>query len=111
MTEGQRLQDDIAGGGGFGGAGENGNSGGVGGELIEEIVIAAAADDVETIDFLIRELLDLAQCSAVKERERFERAADECPFGFRRGLAGAAAELDDLRNHVFWREEFVGGRI
>lgn len=111
VTEGDGLEHDVTGGGGFSGAGEDGNAGSIGGELIEEIVVAAAADDVETIDLLVSELFDLAKGAAIKERETFEGAANEAAFGLGGGLAGAAAELDELRDHVFGREKFVRGRI
>ena len=52
VAEGDGLEHDVAGGGGFGGSGENRNADGVGGKLIEEIVVAAATDDVEQFDFL-----------------------------------------------------------
>ena len=52
LAEGDGLKHDVASGGGFGRPGEDGNASGVGGELIEEIVVAAAADDVEQLDFL-----------------------------------------------------------
>ena len=52
MFECDRLKHNVAGGRGFGGPGEDRNAGGIGGELIEDIVIAAAADDVEQFDFL-----------------------------------------------------------
>src|SRR5688572_20499368 len=99
MVEGDGLEDDITGGCRFPGTGEDGDLDGVGGELIEEVVVAAAADDEEAFDFLAGELLDLAESAAVEEGEAFQGAADESAFGFRRGLIGAAAELDDLGDH------------
>ena len=96
MAKGDCLEHDVAGGSGFGGAGENRDLHGVGGELIQQVVVAAATDDVEALDSAAGEFFDLLQGAAVEEREAFEGATDESAFGFRCGLVGAPAELDDL---------------
>src|SRR6185503_13870494 len=65
----------------------------------------------EALDFAAGKFFNLLKRASVEEREALEGTADECTFGFGRGLIGATAELDDLGNHVFGRKEFFGRGI
>src|SRR6188474_3475436 len=47
VAQGHGLDEEVAGGRGFGGAGDDGFAAGIGGHLVEQFVLAAAADDVD----------------------------------------------------------------
>src|SRR5437870_376765 len=57
MPSGHCLDENVADRGGFDGAGDNGAAGGVGGHLVEQLVLAAAADDVDYFDFAAEDVL------------------------------------------------------
>ena len=111
MAEGERLDQNVAGRGGFGRPGENGEVDGIGGELIEQIVVAAAANDVETFHFISCNDGDLVERASVKQCEAFESAADEGAFVRGDGVIGSAAEFGDLCGHVLGSKKFFRGRI
>ena len=72
------LREQIADGRAFHGAGHDGAVNGVRRKLVEQLVLAAAADDVQRIDALALDLLEPFERPAVLERERFVHRAI-CP--------------------------------
>ncbi len=61
-------------------------------KLVEQLVLAAAADDVQRIDALALDLLEPFERPAVLERERFVDAPRDLPDRLGRGLVRLAAE-------------------
>jgi len=108
LAEGNRLNQDISCRCGFGRASEDRNSNRVGSELVQEFVVAAAADNVEAFDFETCDLLDLVKGSLVEQGEAFQRASNVCALCCGNRLAGSTAKFRDLRGHIFGREKFFG---
>lgn len=62
------LDEEIAHHGGFDGAGDDRDAAGIGRELIEQIAVGAAADDVNHLHLFPRQLLDPFQHMPVLQR-------------------------------------------
>ena len=105
MAEGDGLDQNVAEGGAFRRSGDDGDLERVGGILIERGVLAAAADDVEALDFLAGEPFEFPQGVAVEQREAFVDAAHARADVGRHGLAGLAAKVGDLFRHVVRTQE------
>lgn len=76
---GQQIADGCA----LDGAGDDGPVDGVRDKLIEQLILAAAADDVQRIDTLALDLLQTLERPAVFKRQRFIDAPRDLPDGFR----------------------------
>lgn len=90
------LGEGVADGGGFVGADDDGAVEGVGGHLVEEGVLAAAADDVEDFDAVAQEGFEVFEDFGVAEGEALEAAADVLAGGFGAGLVGLVGEGVDF---------------
>ena len=95
VSQRDRLDEDIAGGGCFRWPDDDGNLQRIRSEMIEQAVFCAPAHQVQSFDFSAGDLFDLAQRLAVKERQALEDAADNGPGFSRDGLAGLLAECLD----------------
>ena len=85
VAEGERLDEDVADGGGLDRTGDDLHAGGIGGELVEELAAAAAADDVEFLDLMADEAFERAEGFGVSQREAFQIVRTNWP-----GVAGAS---------------------
>ena len=101
------LREQIADGGALDGAGHDGAVDGVGCKLVEKLVLAATADDVQRIDALALDLLETLERPAVFERERFIDAPRDLPDSFRNRLVRFTAERLNLLDHPTAREELA----
>ncbi len=77
FPQGHGLDEQVSGGGGFGGTGDDGFAAGVGGHLVEQLILAAASDNVDDFDALAEDVLQAFERAAVGEGEAFEAGADE----------------------------------
>src|SRR5437016_10166612 len=100
MPSGHCLDEDVADGGGFDGAGDDGAPAGIGGHLVEQFVLAAAADNVDYFDFAPEDVLEAFQRAAIGQREAVEAGADEVAARGGGLLASLAAELLDLQRDL-----------
>src|SRR5687767_14661818 len=66
------LDANISQCGGFGWPRDRGNARGVGSELVEQPVLAAAANDVQLLDAVTGESLKFEQCLALLQGQAFE---------------------------------------
>jgi hypothetical protein len=94
------LDDEVAEGGGLDGAGEDGALAGVGCELVEELILGSAADDVDGVDAAGGEGLEIAEDEAVGEGEGVEAGADVLAGGFGDGLVCFSRVSADLVKEV-----------
>ena len=101
------AREQIADGGALDGAGHDGAVDGVGCKLVEKLVLAAAADNVQRVDTLALDLLQTLQCPAVFEREGFIDAPRDLAGGLRHGLVRLAAERLSFLDHPAAREELA----
>ena len=90
------LGQQIADGRALDGAGDDGPVDGVRDKLIEQLILAAAADDVQRVDTLALDLLQTLERPAVFERERFIDAPRDLPDGLRYRLVRLAAERPEF---------------
>src|SRR6185295_2695949 len=86
MTQRDRLNQNIAERSRFDWSNHDGKLHGVCRELIEQIVFAAAANDVKYLDLPTDELLDLPERSPIEQGEAFQCAADRRAGRLRHGL-------------------------
>ena len=70
VAQSQGLREQVADGRAFHGTGHDGAVDGVGCKLVEKLVLAAAADDVQRVDALALDLLQTLERPAVFERQR-----------------------------------------
>ena len=101
------LREQIADGGALDGAGHDGAADGVGWKLVEKLVLAAAADDVQRIDALALDLLEPFEHPAVLERERFIDAPRELADGLGDRLLRFEAEVLNFLDHPASGEELA----
>ena len=92
---GQQIADGCA----LDGAGDDGPVDGVCDKLIEQLILAAAADDVQRIDTLALDLLQTLERPAVFERQRFIDAPRDLSDGFGYRLVRLAAEGLNFLDH------------
>src|SRR5258706_10367469 len=100
MPSGHCLNENVDDGGGFDRAGDDGTARGIGGHLVEQLVLAAAADNVDYFDFAPEDVLEAFERAAIGQREAVEAGADEVAARGGRLLAGFAAELLDLQRDL-----------
>ena len=98
MAERDGLHQDVAERGAFGRAGEHGNFQRVGGELIERHVLAAAADDVQPLDFFADEPFEPAQ----RRRGKTARGFRKCSACTRRGWPARAGRFPRQKSAIFF---------
>ncbi len=79
------LREQVADGSAFHGTGDDRTVEGVGCKLVEQFVLAAAADDVQRVDALALDLLQTLERPAVFERQRFIDAPRDLPDGLGTG--------------------------
>jgi len=100
---GNCLRHDVSESSGFDGAGEDSHAGGVGGHLVEEVVLGAAADDVQCSEFFAsppRDFFEHFGDFGVGEGEGFEDDSGELAVGGGDGLVGFGAVGGDFSGHV-----------
>ncbi len=100
MAERDGLNQNVAERGAFGRANDDGNIQRVGGKLIQCRVLAAAADDMEALDFPAGERFQPARDDAIEQCEAFINATDAGALVGGRALAGFPAEPGDFFRHV-----------
>ena len=105
MTQGQRLDEDVADGRGLDRSGDDGQSGGIGGELVEQMAPAAPADDVKLFELVADNAFQLAQGLRVSQRQAFQNRADELSGCRGHRLGGFPAKRSDLVRHVAGRDK------
>ena len=101
------LREQIADGCALDGAGDDGPVDGVCDKLIEQLILAAAADNVQRIDALALDLLQTLQCPAVFEREGFIDAPRDLSDSLRDRLVRFAAEGLNFLDHPASGKEFA----
>ena len=101
------LREQVADGSALDGASHDGAVDGVGCKLVEKLVLAAAADDVQRVDALALDLLQTLERPAVFERQRFIDAARDLSDGFGNRLVRLAAEVLNFLDHPAAGEEFA----
>src|SRR5262249_19556438 len=83
----------------------------IGGKLIEERVLAATANDVQTRDRPTGELLHFFKSHAVIQRQAFKDAARELTRGFGRGLARFQTIGKNFLRHITRLHESLSSRV
>ena len=101
------LREQIADGRALDGAGDNRTVEGVGCELVQQLILAAAADDVQRIDALALDLLETLECPAVFECERFVDAPRDLADGLGHRLVRPAAVILNFLDHPATGEELA----
>ena len=81
IAQRHRLREQIADGRALDRAGDDRTVEGVGCKLVEQLILAAAADNVQRVDALALDLLQTLQRPAVLERQRFIDAPRDLPDG------------------------------
>ena len=97
---GDGLRHDVSQCGSFDGACEDGHAGGVGGHLVEKVVLAAAADDVQRSELSAGDFFEHSGDLCICDGEGFEDDAGELAVGGGDGLVGFRAMGGDFARHV-----------
>ena len=77
LTEGHCLHERVAHRSGFIRSDDDTSAGGVGRHLVEQRILAAAADDMNRVETLLQDRFERGQLFAISEGETFERGANE----------------------------------
>ena len=104
------LREQVADGSAFHGTGHDGAVNGVRRKLVEQLILAAAADDVQRIDTLALDLLQTLERPAVFEREGFIDAPRDLSDGLRDRLVRFAAEGLNFLDHPAPRQRIRRNR-
>ena len=107
LAECHSLRKQIADGCTLDGAGHDGTVERIRDKLVEQLVLAAAADDVQLIDALALDFLEALQRPAVLEREGLIDAARDLTDSLRHGLICIAAVTLNFLDHLTAGEELA----
>ena len=100
LVQGHQLNADIAQGGGLNRAGGHGDAAGVGAQLVEQFVLAAAADNMQLAERLTAQRRQLVEHPGVEQRQAVKNTARQLGVGIGNRLPGFAAGGLDFRAHV-----------
>ena len=99
MPEGAQLAGDVAERRGFDRTGEDRQPAAIGAQLVQEVILAAAADDVDALVLPAGDRGQRFECLAVEEGEALEDAAREFAGGLRFALTGFTTIVGDRLLH------------
>ena len=105
LSQGNGLHQQVADGSPFDGTCDHGAVDGISGHMVEQLVLDAAADDVQCIQLGTLDLFQPLQRPAVLEGQRFVDAPGDLSRRFRNGLPGFAAKVLNFTCHVAACEE------
>ena len=111
MAKGDCLDQKIARSCGLRRACEDRDLNRIGGELIEQLVIASAPDDVQNFNSVATEFFNLFECARVKKSKALQATAGKLPRALGNRLASSPTKFGNLRRHTRRREKLLRAGI
>ena len=111
MAQRDRLDQDVSCRRRFDRAGQDGNLQRVGRKLVEQLVPAAAAHNVQPLDAASDQLFDLQQSPAIEQRQAFQDTTDVAPGSSGRGWPVSRQNAAIVSWHILGAKKSRVGRI